>query len=397
MWNNAPLNVADYRELARRRLPKMLFDYLEGGAEDEHGLRHNREVFQHVRFKPRRLVDVSQRDLSIRLFGKPQAMPLLIGPTGLNGALWPDGDLALARAAARAGIPFVLSTASNLSIEALARRCDGELWFQLYVVHRTLAEQMVERALAAGYTTLVLTTDVAVNGYRERDLRNQFKMPMSYTPRVLLDGCLHPRWSLDLLRHGMPGLANFVSSQAPSLEVQAALMSRQMDASFDWQALRWLRDKWPHTLLVKGLLDAGDAARCIAEGVDGVILSNHGARQLDAAISPLDVLAETVRQVSRPVLIDSGFRRGADVVKALAMGADAVLLGRATLYGLAARGETGVDEVLRLLKADIDRTLAHIGCPGVAQLSAAYLDLAPAPPPAVAAAVGIHPLEQARS
>jgi (S)-mandelate dehydrogenase len=397
MWNNAPLNVVDYRELARRRLPKMLFDYLEGGAEDEQGLQHNREVFQNVRFKPRRLVDVSQRDLSANLFGKRQALPLLIGPTGLNGALWPDGDLALARAASRAGIPFVLSTASNLSIEDLARRCDGELWFQLYVVHRTLAEQMVERALAAGYTTLVLTTDVAVNGYRERDLRNQFKMPMSYTPRVMLDGCLHPRWSLDLLRHGMPELANFVISEASSLEVQAALMSRQMDASFDWQALRWLRDKWPHSLLVKGLLNADDAARCISEGVDGVILSNHGARQLDTAISPFEVLAETVRKVSRPVLIDSGFRRGADVVKALAMGADAVLLGRATLYGLAARGEAGVDDVLRLLKADIDRTLAQIGCPCVEQLSPDYLDLPSAPAQAVLVPAQIHPLEQARS
>jgi (S)-mandelate dehydrogenase len=397
MWNNAPLNDADYRELARRRLPKMVFDYLEGGAEDEQGLQHNREVFQNVRFKPRRLVDVSQRDLSTSLFGKRQALPLLIGPTGLNGALWPEGDLALARAASRAGIPFVLSTASNLSIEDLARRCDGELWFQLYVVHRTLAEQMVERALAAGYTTLVLTTDVGVNGYRERDLRNQFKMPMSYTARVMLDGCLHPRWSLDLVRHGMPELANFVSSDASSLEVQAALMSRQMDASFDWQALRWLRDKWPHTLLVKGLLDADDAVRCIAEGVDGVILSNHGGRQLDTAISPFEVLAETVRKVSHPVLIDSGFRRGADVVKALAMGADAVLLGRATLYGLAARGEAGVDDVLRLLKADIDRTLAQIGCPSIAHLSPAYLDLPPTPALATSAAAQILPFEQARS
>ncbi|WP_447785032.1 MULTISPECIES: alpha-hydroxy-acid oxidizing protein [Pseudomonas] len=397
MWNNAPLNVADYRELARRRLPKMVFDYLEGGAEDEQGLQHNREVFQNVRFKPRRLMDVSQRDLSTSLFGKRQSLPLLIGPTGLNGALWPEGDLALARAASRAGIPFVLSTASNLSIEDLARRCDGELWFQLYVVHRTLAEQMVERALAAGYKTLVLTTDVAVNGYRERDLRNQFKMPMSYTPRVMLDGCLHPRWSLDLVRHGMPELANFVSSEASSLEVQAALMSRQMDASFDWQALRWLRDKWPHTLLVKGLLDADDAARCIAEGVDGVILSNHGGRQLDTAISPFEVLAETVRKVSPPVLIDSGFRRGADIVKALAMGANAVLLGRATLYGLAARGEAGVDDVLRLLKADIDRTLAQIGCPSIAYLSPAYLDLPATRALAAPEPAQILPFEQARS
>lgn len=371
--SNPPLNIADYRELARRRLPKMVFDYLEGGAEDERGLAHNREVFQHIRFKPKRLIDVSKRDLSTRIMGKKYSLPLLIGPTGLNGSLWPDGDLALAKAAARADIPFVLSTASNMSIEELARRTDGEHWFQLYVVHMELAKQMVGRALASGYTTLVLTTDVGVNGYRERDLRNRFKMPMSYTPKVMLDGMLHPRWSFDLLRHGMPQLANFISSEASNLEVQAALMSRQMDASFDWKSLGWLRDNWPHTLLVKGVLSPEDAAQCIALGVDGVILSNHGGRQLDAAISPMEVLADTACAVNAPVLVDSGFRRGADIVKALALGAQGVLLGRATLYALAAKGEAGVEHALHLLKADIDQTLAQIGCPSVDALSPEYL------------------------
>ena len=366
-------NVEDYRKLAQKRLPKMVYDYLEGGAEDEYGVKHNRDVFQQWRFKPKRLVDVSRRYLDAEVLGKRQSMPLLIGPTGLNGALWPKGDLALARAATKAGIPFVLSTASNMSIEDLARQCDGDLWFQLYVIHREIAQGMVLKALHSGYTTLVLTTDVAVNGYRERDLHNRFKMPMSYTPKVMLDGCLHPRWSLDLVRHGMPQLANFVSSQTSSLEMQAALMSRQMDASFNWEALRWLRDLWPHKLLVKGLLSAEDADRCIAEGADGVILSNHGGRQLDCAVSPMEVLAQSVAKTGKPVLIDSGFRRGSDIVKALALGAEAVLLGRATLYGLAARGETGVDEVLTLLKADIDRTLAQIGCPDINSLSPDYL------------------------
>lgn len=371
--SNPPLNIADYRELARRRLPKMVFDYLEGGAEDERGLAHNRDVFQHIRFKPKRLVDVSKRDLSTRILGRKQSLPLLIGPTGLNGSLWPDGDLALANAAARADIPFVLSTASNMSIEELAKRSDGEHWFQLYVVHIELAKQMIQRAFASGFTTLVLTTDVGVNGYRERDIRNRFKMPMSYTPKVMLDGMLHPRWSFDLLRHGMPQLANFVSSEASNLEVQAALMSRQMDASFDWKSLRWLRDHWPHTLLVKGILSPEDAAQCIALGVDGVILSNHGGRQLDAAVSPMEVLADTASLVDAPILVDSGFRRGADIVKALALGAQGVLLGRATLYALAAKGEAGVDHALSLLKADIDQTLAQIGCPSVGALSPEYL------------------------
>lgn len=374
-------SVEDYRRLARKRLPRMVFDYLEGGAEDEHGIQHNRTVFEQWRFKPQRLVDVSRRTLTTQVLGKPQALPLLVGPTGLNGALWPNGDLALAKAAGKAGIPFVLSTASNLSIEDLARQCDGELWFQLYVIHREIARDMVLKALHAGYTTLVLTTDVAVNGYRERDLRNRFKMPMSYTPRVMLDGCLHPRWSLDLVRHGMPQLANFVTSQTSSLDLQAALMSRQMDAAFDWEALRWLRDLWPHKLLIKGLLSADDAQRCIAEGADGVILSNHGGRQLDCAISPMEVLAESVTLTRKPVLIDSGFRRGSDIVKALALGAEAVLLGRATLYGLAARGEAGVSEILQLLKADIDRTLAQIGCPDIASLSPTFLQPAGTPLP----------------
>lgn len=373
MLNKISVNVEDYRQLARKRLPRMVFDYLDGGAEDEKGLQHNRSVFDKVRFKPRRLVDVSQRTLSTELFGHEISLPLLIAPTGLNGVLWPKGDLVLARSAARAGIPFVLSTASNLSIEEVASQCDGERWFQLYIVHRALAESMVLRALNSGYTTLVLTTDVSVNGYRERDIRNGFKIPIEYTPSVLMDGIMHPRWSIDLLKHGMPRLKNFETSDATDIEVQAALMSRQMDASFDWKALKKLRDLWPHRLVVKGLTDPRDARRCYELGVDGVILSNHGGRQLDACLSPLESLVEVSDTCPFPVLIDSGFRRGADVVKALAMGAHAVLLGRATLYGLAAAGETGVDEVLRLIRDEIDRTMAHIGCASVNQLSRDFI------------------------
>lgn len=371
--SRSPINVEDYRRLAEKRLPRIVFDYLDGGAEDEFGLKHNRDVFNQYRLRPQRLVDVRQRSLETELFGKSLPMPLVIAPTGLNGSLWPNGDIALAKSAARAGIPFALSTASNASIEEVAKAVDGELWFQLYVVHRTLAEQMVARALAAGYTTLILTTDVAVNGYRERDLRNNFKMPFAYSPKVLLDGILHPRWSLDLLSNGTPQLANFADVDSSDLEVQAALMSRQMDAGFDWVALEQLRQLWPHRLLVKGLATAQDALRCIRLGVDGVILSNHGGRQLDCCISPMESLYETAQSTTAPVLVDSGFRRGSDIVKALALGAKAVLLGRATLYGLAAAGEQGVDDVLRLLKSDIDRTLAQIGCPSIRALNTTFI------------------------
>ncbi|WP_353189429.1 alpha-hydroxy-acid oxidizing protein [Pandoraea pnomenusa] len=367
------INVDDYRELARTRLPKMVFDYLEGGAETEGGLRHNRNVFGQVRFAPKRLVDVSRRSIETSLFGRPMRAPLLIAPTGLNGVLWPQGDIELAKAAERFGIPFILSTASNSSIEQVAEMAGGDLWFQLYIVHRRLAEAMVKRALDAGYSTLVVTVDVGVNGKRERDMRNKFGVPVRYTPRTLLDGVLHPRWSLDLLRHGVPQLANFASADANDTEVQAALMSRQMDASFAWDDLARLRDLWPHRLLVKGLSRPSDAKRCIDMGIDGVILSNHGGRQLDCAVAPFESLPATRNAIDAPILIDSGIRRGADVVKAVASGATAVLLGRATLYGLAARGGAGVDAVLDLFRDEIDRTLAQIGCASMAELDSSYL------------------------
>lgn len=368
------IKIDDYRLLARRRLPKVVFDFLEGGAEDERGLAHNRAVFDQLRFCPRRFVDVSKRSLETSVFGRNIAAPLAIAPTGGNSLLWPQADLELARAAGHAGIPFILSTASSMSIEEIAKRSDGERWFQLYVVHREIADQLAARALAADYSALVLTTDVAVNGIRERDIRNRFMVPFRYSVGLFMDGARHPRWSIDFLRHGAPQMANLSSHEAMSPAAQAALMSRQMDASFDWDDLKRLRDRWPRTLIVKGLLDPRDAARCFDLGVDGVILSNHGARQLDDAPSPLDVLQNTVvRAGTGHVMVDSGFRRGSDVVKALALGASLVLLGRAVLYGLAACGRTGVDDVIGMIKAEMDCTLAQIGCASVMDLSPAHV------------------------
>lgn len=368
-----PINVADYRTLAKKRLPRMVFDYLEGGAEDELGLLHNRRAFEKIRFTSHRLTDVSKRHIDTELFDRPQKAPVIIAPTGLNGLLWPNGDLVLARAAAKFGIPFVLSTASTASIETVARAADGDHWFQLYVVHRRLAELLVKRALRCGYSTLVLTTDVGVNGKRERDSRNGFSLPIKYNLRTIMDGVLHPRWSLDLLHHGVPQLANFASSEFQDSDLQAALLSRQMDASFSFDDLKWLRDLWPHTLLIKGLSLPEDAARCMMLGADGVILSNHGGRQLDSAVSPMETLASTAARISGPVLVDSGVRRGSDVIKALALGAKAVLLGRATLYGLAANGQDGVEGVLDIFMDEIDRTLAQIGCPSVSHLSGDFI------------------------
>ncbi|MDE1476879.1 alpha-hydroxy-acid oxidizing protein [Xenorhabdus bovienii] len=367
--SNRLINVADYRTLAKKKLPKIIFDYLEGGAEDEKGLTHNQQVFDRWRFIPYRLTDVSKRDVSCSLFNKVWSVPFAIAPTGLNAIFRPNGDLILAKIAEKENIPFILSSAANMTIEDVATHCDGEKWFQLYVVHLELAKQLIKRALAADYTTLIITVDVAVNGYRERDIRNQFCLPLRYRSTVLLDGCLHPSWLLRFLRNGMPQLANFVTSENVNSDIQAAMMNRQMDASFNWQSLEMLRALWPHKLLVKGIIRLEDAKKCVELGADGVILSNHGGRQLDSILSPMETLQDIVQEIGQPILIDSGFRRGSDIVKALALGANMVLLGRAVLYGLAAAGEQGVSEVIRLLKEDIERTLAHIGSPSVRELT----------------------------
>lgn len=369
-----PIKIDDYRQLARRRLPKIVLDFLEGGAEDERGLAHNRAIFDQIRFKPRRLVNVTHRTLATEIFGTTFAAPLAIAPTGFNALMWPQGDVVLAQAAAQAGIPFILSTAANASIEDVARRSDGERWYQLYVFHVDAANSLVRRALEADYSTLVLTTDVGINGFRERDIRNGFGLPFRFSAGRVLDGILHPRWSLDFVRHGMPDMANFGGIASLSAEAQVAMSNRQMDTSYGWDELKRLRDSWPRKLIVKGILDPEDAVRCVSLGVDGVILSNHGARQLDSAISPMEVVDSTAVQIgSAPVIVDSGFRRGSDIVKALALGARMVLVGRATLYGLAARGREGVDDAIRMLKSEIDCTLAQIGCPSVAELTPDYV------------------------
>ncbi|WP_245254545.1 alpha-hydroxy-acid oxidizing protein [Paraburkholderia sp. LEh10] len=363
-------DVDDYRAKAKKRLPAMVFDYLEGAADDESGLHQNRAAFDRWEFCPRRLVDVSAREQRTRLLGKSLPTPLVIAPTGLNGAFWPKGDVALAKAAAAAGIPFALSTASNMSIEEVAREVQGDLWFQLYVVHKNLAKSFVERAWAAEYSTLILTTDVAVNGFRKRDLRNGFAMPFRTSVRAAYDGLTHPKWLWSYLTNGMPQLRNFATDTTSDTAAQAAVLRREMDAGFDWDDLKRLRDAWPGKLLVKGILTSADAARCIEAGADGVILSNHGARQHAGLPVPANVIAAVRDAVpASDLIVDSGVRTGADVVKAIALGANAVMLGRATLYGLAANGEAGVADVLAMIRRDIDRTLALIGCPAISALT----------------------------
>ena len=371
--------VADYRALARRRLAKVAFDYLDLGAEDGAAIARNRAAFDRVRFMPRVLRDVAELDCGVPLLGVSQAAPVIVGPPGLNGLYWPRAEEALARASQRAGVPFVLSTASTSLLEDVRAASDGALWLQLYVQEdRAIAQDLMRRAAARGYTTLMLTVDTPVHGKRDHDTRNGFRMPLPLTPRLLWDVARHPRWCVRMLRQGgAPQLVNLARSAgvAPRLSNQAAALSRRMDRRLTWDAFEWLREHWRGKVLVKGLLAVADAELALRHGADGIVLSNHGGRQLEAVPSALEVLPAVREAVGSrlEILVDGGVRRGADIAKARALGASAVLLGRAPLYGLAARGEAGVDEVLCLLREEFETTLRLLGLTSALALDATAL------------------------
>jgi (S)-mandelate dehydrogenase len=367
-------NIADLRELARRRVPGLAFEYVEGGAEDESTLRGNRAAFERLRLVPDTLVDTSARQLRTTILGAAAEAPLIIAPTGLNNMLHPQGDLALACAAARRGIPFTLSSLSTTRLEQVASTARGRLWMQLYVLKdRAIARDLMQRAAGAGYEALVFTTDANVFGSREWDQRN-FRSPGKPTMRAALDALRHPRWMYQvLLRNGIPRFRNveaFLPPGAGSAVGGSTVLPGLFEPTITWNDIDWIRQYWRGKLLIKGVLTAADAERALALGCDGIVLSNHGGRQLDYCVAAIDVLAEVVAAVGArlPVLIDGGFRRGTDIIKALALGAQAVMLGRATLYGLGADGETGVARALDILCTETDRVLGMLGCNRVSEL-----------------------------
>jgi (S)-mandelate dehydrogenase len=368
------LNVADLRAIARRRVPGFAFEYMEGGAEDEATVRGNRAALERLCFVPQTLIDTSARHQRCMILGRPANAPLAIAPTGLTGLLHRDGDLILARAAAKLGVPYTLSTVSTTRLEEVARRAGGRLWMQLYVMtERAIARDIMQRAAAAGYEALMFTTDANVFGNREWDQRG-YRRPGQPTVRAALDALRHPRWLREvLLRPAALRFRNLESFLPPSLTAMGAstVLPRLFDATLSWEDIGWIREHWRGKLVLKGILSAADAERAAALGVDGIVLSNHGGRQLDYCVAPIDVLPEIVSAVGTrlAVLIDSGFRRGSDVVKALALGAQAVLLGRATLYGLLAGGEPGVERALAILTSEIDRVLGQLGCNSIAELT----------------------------
>ncbi len=372
-------NIEGLRQAARRRLPRIVFDYIDDGVEDETGIACNRAAFERVRVVPRYLVDTNQRSKKTTLFGQNHALPFGIAPTGLGNLSWPRADFALARAAAAADIPFVVSTAATSSIERIAEAAPGHTWFQLYVPRdRAVCEDLLRRAGDAGAHGLMVTVDVPTPSKRERDLRNGL---LQHSPKpsaaLALDVLTHPSWSLQMLRHGRPrfeNLAPYAGPKASSADL-AAFLAAQIARPLDWDDIAWLRERWRGPFLLKGILSAAEAKRAVERGIDGIVVSNHGGRQLDSAPAPIEVLPAIRAAVGDGFVLalDSGVRRGSDVAKALALGADFVFIGRATLYGVAAAGQAGAGRAIEFLADELDRFLAQTGCRSIEELR--YLEI----------------------
>ncbi|HEV2813966.1 MAG TPA: L-lactate dehydrogenase [Solirubrobacteraceae bacterium] len=377
----APATAADYRELARRRLPRQLFDYLDGGAYDEATMRANVSDLQAVLLRQVVMRDVSERDASVEVLGQRLALPLVLAPVGLAGMMAPRAEVQAARAAESAGIPFVESTVSIASIEEVAGATSTPPWFQLYVMRdRAYAEDLMDRARAVGSPVLVLTVDLAVVGARHRDTRNALVGRVGRRAKIRrgLDIAAHPAWIRSTAIGGKPLTFGNLEKAVPEARRPDAFkdwVDSQFDPSVTWDDVAWVRDRWPGRLVVKGVLDAEDARRAVDAGVDGIVVSNHGGRQLDSVPSTARALPEGADAVGDEVerLADGGVRTGVDVVKMVALGAKAVLVGRAWAWAVAARGEAGVRHVIDVFKADIDTALGLTGQTSIADVDRSAL------------------------
>jgi len=369
-------NLHELRDAARRRMPRGVYEYLERGVEDEACLDANREAFRRIHLRPRIFTDVSSVDISKDLLGGPSTTPFAIAPTGAAGLFWYQGDLMLAKAAAAAGVPFTISTNSTMDVEEIAE-AGGRLWFQLYLwENRALSHAVMDRAQAVGCDTMFVTADIPVPPMREYNFRNRFQTPFRVTPRNAIDVLTHPRWLVGTMgkywmNGGMPQQANLPKELKASVTGAVPARARFRNDNLTWDEVKALRDRWKGKFLIKGLLRADDAERALAMGADGVVLSNHGGRSLDTAQPTLDALPAIVDVVKDKlaIFLDGGVQRGSDVVKALAMGADGVLVGRAAVYGLAVGGEVGVTKAIDILKAEIRRTMGQVGAPNVAAIT----------------------------
>jgi len=374
-----PISIADYRTRARRRLPRFVFDFVDGGAGDEVTMRDNEQAFRDLRLHPHQQVDVSHRSAATTLLGEDVDFPVLLAPTGLQRLVHRNADREAARAATRSGINYVVSSAAAFSVEEIAEVADRPLWFQLYLWRdREAIKHVVGRARNAGYSTLVITVDVPIVGLRERDLRNGMSIPPRITPRNLYEGVRHPRWALDLVTGPEITFKNFKEFAPASggMALMAYANTELTNPASQWDDVAWLRDLWPGNLVVKGVMTVHDARRAVAAGADGIIVSNHGGRQLDGLPATVTVLPEIARAVGTEVevLLDGGVRRGIDVMKALALGARGVFIGRPYWWGLACRGESGVTGVLDLLRGELDAAMALSGRPTIDTIGPDLLD-----------------------
>ena len=373
-------NIADLRIKARARLPKGIWEYLERGVEDETGMARNRAAFDAITFRPRVLRGVESIDTAVTIFGRKVPWPLAIAPTGAAGLMWYEGDLALARAAAETGIPFIISSASTINLERIAE-AGGRQWFQLYLwQQRELSHAVVARAWELGCEALFVTLDMSVPPNREYISRNGFGTPFRLNARNTLDILAHPRWLAGVMgryarSEGIPSQANLPLAMRAKVTSSAPPGALFKQDSLDWNEVGRLRDSWPGKLVLKGVLHPDDAERALSIGADGLVVSNHGARSLDCSIASIDALPAIVERVGgrMTVFLDSGVRRGSDIVKGLALGADMVLAGRAPLYGLATAGARGVAHALHLLTGETRQTMALLGARSVAELGADIL------------------------
>ena len=359
-------SIADFRERARRTLPPMVFDFIDGGSGAETTLLENRAALDRWRLIARAPADVGERSTAVDLFGDDIAAPIVIGPTGLAGVVWPEADVQLASAAGRFGIPFVMSTAATATLEQVARAGNGRKWFQLYLLRdRALTEKLLTRVEDCGFELIEVTVDCAVPGIRLRDSRNGFSLPLRWTARKMLSVAAHPGWAWRMSRVGVPRLeviADLIETDGKAATIAEA-MGKLLNPTVTWDDLARLRERWRGKLVVKGLIDVNDAIQAAKLGMDGIIVSNHGGRQLDGALASIDALGEIASEVGSrlTILTDSGYRTGTDIAKALVLGASAVQVGRATLYAAAVAGEAGVFRCLEILRNELDVAMALLG------------------------------------
>lgn len=355
--------IDDLREMARRRIPRFAFDLVDGGAESERNLRRNVEAFEEIELTPRYMRDVSQIDTGVTVLGQRFDVPFGMAPIGMLNAFWPDADLTLARLCKRKNIPYTASSAASTPLEALAEAAGGNGWFQLYVSSNgEVTEGLISRAEAAGYPVLMVTADVPAAGKRDRDIRNQLAVPFRFTPEVVLQCMANPRWSLASLRNGTPNVANYadlLENATSYADVQKTLIT----PGFTWEDLKRLRDRWKGKLLVKGILHPEDAVQCADLGCDGIVVSNHGGRQVAFGPPTIEALPPISKALGSKmeILLDSGIRRGSDILRAKALGADFTLAGRALAYGVGAGGAAGADRGFELLELELVRALGQLG------------------------------------